>query len=541
VLNRARQIFFSALIFIGLTVKAQTPPLDSLKKLLATNTHDTLRCYRLATIIDLEADSRKWEGYNNEILSICQSHLSRTEEKQETDFYKEYLGVAINNEGLIARDKGDQKLAEQKYLQALKLLEETNAPLGMAGTLNNLASLYEDQSETVKALEYYEKGVALALKINEKKAVAALYYNMGRLCRNVGNIPKAVEMLNRAIQIATETNDKEVLAGALSSMAIMYKAQGEYKLALELYEKNLAMNRESNDVYGVAQCLSNIGILYKAMKKYDKTLEYFNRSRAISEKEGLKDQLAKIYSSIGLMHTIFEQNDSALFYFNRSLDILQTYNDKDLKATCLGGIGEVYLKKNDLNRAESYALKALALNREIGYPAGIKTHASILNKIYHLKKDPKNELIMYELYIQMKDSINHLENKKASIKAQLKYEYEKQAAADSVAHAKESEIKNVELKRQSAEIKAKKNQQLALFGGLALVIVFALFMYNRFKITQKQKLIIEQQKEIVEEQKLLVEEKQEEILDSIRYAKRIQSAQLPQEVFIAKTLNRLVK
>jgi hypothetical protein len=44
-----------------------------------------------------------------------------------------------------------------------------------------------------------------------------------------------------------------------------------------------------------------------------------------------------------------------------------------------------------------------------------------------------------------------------------------------------------ELAKQKAEISAKKNQQYALFGGLGLVLVFAGFMYNRFKITQKQK------------------------------------------------------
>lgn len=66
-------------------------------------------------------------------------------------------------------------------------------------------------------------------------------------------------------------------------------------------------------------------------------------------------------------------------------------------------------------------------------------------------------------------------------------------------------------------------------------------MYNRFKVTQKQKLVIESQKEIVEEQKKLVEEKQKEILDSIRYAKRIQMAQIPSEKRVENTLGRLRK
>ena len=68
---------------------------------------------------------------------------------------------------------------------------------------------------------------------------------------------------------------------------------------------------------------------------------------------------------------------------------------------------------------------------------------------------------------------------------------------------------------------------------------YAGFMYNRFKVTQKQKGIIEEQKNVVEEQKKLVEEKQKEILDSIHYAKRIQMAQVPSEKRVSSILRKL--
>ncbi|HXC04135.1 MAG TPA: SpoIIE family protein phosphatase, partial [Bacteroidia bacterium] len=53
------------------------------------------------------------------------------------------------------------------------------------------------------------------------------------------------------------------------------------------------------------------------------------------------------------------------------------------------------------------------------------------------------------------------------------------------------------------------------------------FMYNRWRITRKQKGIIERQKIIVDEQRILVEEKNKDITDSITYARRIQQAKLP--------------
>ena len=56
---------------------------------------------------------------------------------------------------------------------------------------------------------------------------------------------------------------------------------------------------------------------------------------------------------------------------------------------------------------------------------------------------------MYELEIQMRDSLINYDNRKAGIKKQFQYEYEKQAAADSVKHAEEQKVKNAQLQAQA--------------------------------------------------------------------------------------------
>ena len=85
-----------------------------------------------------------------------------------------------------------------------------------------------------------------------------------------------------------------------------------------------------------------------------------------------------------------------------------------------------------------------------------------------------------------------------------------------------------------AQFKQERTQRNALYGSIALLIVFGGFMFNRFRATQKQKSIIQVQKQVVEE-------KQREVLDSIHYAKRIQQSLLPTEKYIYKSLSRLKK
>jgi serine phosphatase RsbU (regulator of sigma subunit) len=63
--------------------------------------------------------------------------------------------------------------------------------------------------------------------------------------------------------------------------------------------------------------------------------------------------------------------------------------------------------------------------------------------------------------------------------------------------------------------------------GLLLVLAFSGLLFSRFRVTQRQK-------KIIEEQKAVVEEKNKEVLDSITYAKRLQDAILPPMSVIQK-------
>jgi len=136
-----------------------------------------------------------------------------------------------------------------------------------------------------------------------------------------------------------------------------------------------------------------------------------------------------------------------------------------------------------------------------------------------------------ELYVYLNDSIYQEES--ATKIAQMAVRLELSGKE------KEIELLNIDKKLQQLELKNKRNQQYGLYGGLILVIAFAGFMYNRFKITQKQKAVIEQQKEIVEKAHLLLEEKNNEVIASIRYAKRIQDALLTSQKYIERNINRL--
>ena len=157
-----------------------------------------------------------------------------------------------------------------------------------------------------------------------------------------------------------------------------------------------------------------------------------------------------------------------------------------------------------------------------------------LSQLYDTTARYALALIHYKKYIAARDSINNDENTKKQTRTEMQYDFDKKQAADSVKVAEEKKV-------AAAELHSEQNKRYSLYGGLFLVVVFAGFIFNRFRVTQKQKIIIESQKGIVEEQKKIVEEKNKDITDSIHYALRIQHALLPTEKYIEKNLKRLMK
>ncbi|MGZ4044220.1 MAG: hypothetical protein ACXVO9_13530 [Bacteroidia bacterium] len=167
-------------------------------------------------------------------------------------------------------------------------------------------------------------------------------------------------------------------------------------------------------------------------------------------------------------------------------------------------------------------------------------HHESLYKSFEKKNQPDSALFHYALFITYNDSSIARINREAEITKEIKFNYQKKIAADSVRANEQQRVANAMLEQSEATLRKDRIIRAALFGGLGLVVIFSIYMVNRFRLVKRQKKIIEMQKKIVEHQKLLTEIKQAEILGSIYYAKRIQTALLTNEKYIARVMKKLI-
>ncbi len=382
-----------------------------------------------------------------------------------------------------------------------------------------------------------EKNLAKTKEKEQRKFflmyLAKALNNVGYVANYRGDIPKSLECLHKSLKIYEEMGDQPGLASSLNNIGFLYKNQGELEKALEFYFRSLKIREGLDDKERIALNLNNIASVYNVMGKTSKAMEYQEKCFAIQVSIGDSSGMTTSLFNMGLLYDHhLKEYAKAMEYYQKSLVICKITGDKEGMVNILNRIGDVYLLTHEPAKALGYCKQSFDIARSLGYPESIKRVAETLKRIYKEQRNFGQALAMYELEMQMRDSITNVTNRKASIKQQLKYEYEKKAAADSVKVEEEKKIVAVQLKQEQT-------QRYALYGGLGLVGLFAIFMVNRFRVTNKQKKLIQAQKTVVEEQKHLVEEKQKEILDSIHYARRIQTALITNEKYITRNLNRL--
>ncbi len=370
--------------------------------------------------------------------------------------------------------------------QALRLSEKLKFSKGKAYALLQVGNAYFKTENNVKAFEYFQIALKLGEQLNLSEVIAGAANKIGYIhCFVMNNPAKSKPYFEKALAIHKQSGNKKAYARTLVNLADVYLFLNEDERSLDAEMEAYKISSEIHDSSAIAQITGNIGDHYIKSKQFDKAFKYVTLSRKLQEIRG---------SKMGVH-----------------------YND--------GRLGNIYFQMGDYKNAESYLLRAYDYASAANYQELLLSTSKLLFDLY-MKLGKAEKASKYQtMYYMVKDSINNLE-KLAKISEmetdraleKLDLENEKQLE---IAH-----VKNEQERKQQNTIIA------SVVFCLILVLIFSVIIFKRFQLSKKQNAIIKLQKEEVELKNEVIEEKQKEILDSIHYAKRIQSALLAHKDFI---------
>jgi tetratricopeptide (TPR) repeat protein len=442
--------------------------------------------------------------------------------------------------GVSEKNKGNYQSALDHHFKALAVFGSVKDLKHVASVTLNIANVYMQQSDFAHALQYYYNALKMNEGLGNTGEVGKILNGIGTVYAAQGDYSKALYYFFSALKKDEGLGKKNEIGKILCNMGNVYLYQNNYAAAETYYLKSLQTREEIGDKTGIAQTLGNIGIVYEHEGDYSRALIYHFRGveimKEIGDEKGLSVELCNIgtvYNELAKNTNIKSRKDSlyqrSLAYFSQARELAHKLGDMNGIAADLANMGVVYTQTGRFDLAEKNLLRAVFLADSIRNLEYYSQFELYLTRLFETTGRSRLALIHYKKYIAARDSITNDDNIKKQTRLEMQFDFDKKTAADSVRVAEEKKV-------VAAELKSEQNQRYSLYGGLVLVLVFAGVMYNRFRVTQKQKVVIEEQKLMVEEQKMAVEEKQKEVLDSIYYARRIQRALLPGEKYFEKNI-----
>ena len=455
------------------------------------------------------------------IFVTCTS-LSQTTQlsltKNTVDSLQQVINTSDNDSIIVsALVKWDNLI----YLEAPDLDLELNQRIEEI-TLKNLTSNPYNKSNLFFAQE-------LAYALN----------NQGIQYENMGKISMAMDCYNRSLNIHQKTNDSIGIANAFNNIGNVYEVLERNDDAIKFYKKSLDIRLKLDDKNGVAYAKNNIANIYHAQNKYLAALQYFEQSLELFEGLDFKEGTALVTQNLGSVYISLQNYSMAHYYFEKCLKINKEINNNQGLITTYNQICDVLLSKASVesnpNKANAYYKSSIkyadsAVTYALEYKFTIQVQIAYRNLYYSYKGlgDYRNALDYHEKYFETNELLKDLENAEAI----NRNEFNIKIAEDSTRVAESKKLIGLELQAKNEKIVLDRTIKFLLFFGLGVLIIFGIFIYNRFTISQKQKHIIEKQKEEVEFTHVELAHKNKEILDSINYAKRIQSAILPPKDYL---------
>jgi serine phosphatase RsbU (regulator of sigma subunit) len=458
---------FLLLLFPFVTLSAQSK-IDSLKS-VAENV-SAPDSAKISALIGLSLN------YKDSELELAMSYSTRAMEIAAQSGRQIDIARAKDNHATILKFKGDNKEAEQLYLDAAAIFRELNDSVMLSLTYSHLGSYYQGVEQNQLAIMYMLR----SLNMDQQRPGAEKYITA--TLNNIGNV---------------------------------YYTDKNYEKALSFYKRALSMNVPLKFRRYQAINYLNIGNTFKDLKQLDSAVWYYQNAISLSDSINLIWVSAAAHEGLGSCWLRLGKPEAAKIEFEKGLEEAKKFGNVELTMYLEGGLADAYKELGMLDEAKAKwhlcmdtALKynfVFLLSQLYLSGAGIYEAAGELNYANQL----------YKRYADLKDSMVTVQN------GIIYRSFEERLKEEEAQIIREAQLKS---EQQKSEEESRRNKMALLFTGVVLLLSvgLGLFAYRSYRLKKRSH-------ENTLRQKDIIEEKNKEILSSIAYAKRLQDAILPWE------------
>jgi serine phosphatase RsbU (regulator of sigma subunit) len=446
-------------------------------------------------------------------------NLSKTAEQLQKGM--EFLAYAQMADSAINANKSDYLNKELDYVIKTQPLNAFLDSLRDASALN-LGIAYRKNGYFLSALDLFNKQIAEEVLVGKSNQLGELHLNKGLTLILLEKYGEASVALQDAVKIFFDLNNNSKISETYNLMAKNNLLKQDFGKVIEQCNESIEYAKQSNDLQNLAAAYLILSETYAANNDFVNSQKYYKLY--VSTKESYDKIVSTKANSFSQ-----KQAETKIILQKVESDIIESE------------MREMELL-NAIMTANQKEQENIVLKQE-----NELRQKDLVNKQLEKEQIQRNLLLMQE----------QLENEQLQVKyIEEQNEKERQQAENNDNKNKlellntQKEASDKQNQLNTLELKATKNRQMMFIVIMIIMILFIAFMVYfivRFrrqnKIIEKNNIIIQKTNaelvgtiEQVNIQKALIETKNEEITDSIAYAKRIQNAILPHDSLIGKCL-----
>jgi two-component system, NarL family, sensor kinase len=360
------------------------------------------------------------------------------------------------------------------YAKAAKeIAKKINYGDGLSQALRNHGTTYETlKRDWTAAVPYYDE----AMKVAEENELYDLMHESYSVILNtyfyLGDFPNAMNVATRGLNSAAAKNDHSKMILYNNLIGTIYQRQENYEEALKTYQQSLQMADKMNQDNERTFAYLGLAEVYLARRDSARAFPYLFNSLDIARElfdkpsHRFRHKIAFILYRIGYGYKIFGNAEEGLKYtldalaFTRIVpcdlfDIANYY----LQA------GDIYRHLNDYSAARENLYKGLAIATAIGHKEDTRDAYGYLAEVFADEKKYDSAFIYSQLHMRLKDSI-----------------------VNEITRYRTEEIKAIyDVKEKDKVIARQENIRNLMIGLFALLLLTIAFLYNRYRLRQKNR------------------------------------------------------
>ncbi len=464
-MNEIRTISLILFLFVGIRLNAQQLQTSSLIDQYIQSNDEKAKAIITHHLMEANANLSREEAkefYQN----------LKNKSKESGNAIYEVLGLSILAD--VSYYKGEKDSSFYYYYSQAKLAESKELNGLAAFGYGNSGYILSDKGAFQEAILMYQKSIAASNKVRGFSGNGDAYYNLGNIYNRMGKLDSSAYYFKKAIDSDRKLGDVRGIMYDYHILINLAVKSNQLDEALSYCRECITLGEKSNELNPLSGCYLLKAEIEAEKKNFDVALSDINKAIELDNERQDDSRMAKQLRIKAQIYEFLDPNKAKSLY-KEAIQISDSISHLTEKSTASLNLAELYKKEGKIEltkiqldkTGEWIKDKELELIRE-----------KWLNANYELYKE-LGQFDKANYYLELKNEMleQSIEENLDVLTEDVNQSYD--------LYKIQEEFKELELRNELAELKAKRKNNLFIFLGV-LLLISLLLAYFAFE-NQKNK------------------------------------------------------